>query len=82
MNSPRGGYFIWSHLSGIDNMRSFIEYAVKSHGISATPGYVFFTEPGEGEDTMRFSYAKVSAEMAAEGAKRLAEAYDAYTKKA
>lgn len=80
MNSPKGGYFIWSRLPGIDNMRSFAEYGVKSHGISVTPGYIFFTAPGQGEDTLRFSFAKVSPEMAEEGCNRLAKAYDSYTK--
>lgn len=81
MNSPKGGYFIWSRLPGIDNMRSFAEYGVKSHGISVTPGYIFFTAAGQGEDTLRFSFAKVSPEMAEEGCNRLAKAYDSYIKK-
>ena len=80
MNAPRGGYFLWARLPGIDNMKNFCEYAIKNHGISVTPGYIFFTEPGMGADTLRFSYAKVSPEMAVEGSKRLATAYDAYTK--
>ncbi len=80
MNSPRGGYFLWASLPGIDNMRAFAEYAIKNHGISVTPGYIFFTEPGRGEDTLRFSYAKISPEMAVEGSKRLAAAFDAYVK--
>ena len=81
MNAPRGGYFLWTRLPGIDNMRQFAEYAIREHGISVTPGYIFYTEPGQGGDTLRFSYAKVSEEMAAEGCRRLAAAYDAYTSK-
>jgi 2-aminoadipate transaminase len=81
MNSPKGGYFIWSTLPGIDDMRSFAEYAIKEHKISVTPGYIFFTEPGRGLDTLRFSFAKISPEMAKEGCERLASAYDSYVKK-
>ena len=80
MNSPRGGYFIWSRLPGIDNMRKFAEFAVMTHGISVTPGYIFFTVPGQGRDTLRFSFAKVTPEMAEEGCARLARAYDNYPK--
>lgn len=78
MNAPRGGYFLWARLPRIDNMRKFAEYAIKEHKISVTPGYIFFTEPGSGGDTLRFSYAKVSPEMAKKGSKRLAAAFDAY----
>lgn len=81
MNSPRGGYFIWSTLPGIDDMRNFSEYAIREHKISVTPGYIFFTEPGRGLDTLRFSFAKISPEMAKEGCERLASAYDSYVKK-
>lgn len=78
MNSPRGGYFLWARLPRVENMREFAEYAIKEHKVSVTPGYIFYPKEGMGSDTLRFSYAKVSPEMAVEGCQRLARAFDAY----
>jgi len=78
INLPKGGYFIWSHLPGIINMKDFVEYSIINYGVSVTPGYIFYVKSGQGLDTLRFSFAKVSQKEISEGCERLARSYDSF----
>ena len=42
------------------------------------PGSIFYSKPGQGMDTLRFSFARIGEETAEEGCRRLALAYDNY----
>lgn len=78
MNSPQGGYFIWASIPGIDDMYKFCNYAIKKHGVSVVPGCIFFLDPSQGRNSLRFSFANITPEMATSACIRLAYAYDEY----
>lgn len=77
---PDGGFFLWGRIPGLDDMIGFARFAIETEQIGFIPGTIFFAEEGTGLDTIRFSFAKVNAEMAEEGARRLARALKAYRK--
>lgn len=78
---PLGGFFLWGRIPGLEDMVDFARFAIETEKIGFIPGTIFFAEEGTGLDTIRFSFAKVSPEMAEEGAQRLARALKAYRKR-
>jgi 2-aminoadipate transaminase len=76
---PEGGLFLWGRISGLNDMVRFARFAVETEKIGIIPGTIFFPTTGEGLDTIRFSFAKVTPEMAEEGALRLARALRTFT---
>ena len=79
-NYPKGGFFMWGEAEGVDDMRAFARYAVTEKKIGIIPGSAFFTqdESEKGKHAFRISFAKVSPDLAEEGARRLAEAFADY----
>lgn len=78
INYPTGGLFVWSQMPGIKDDVDFVKYAIKNYGVSVMPGSIFYSKPGQGMDTLRFSFARIDEETAEEGCRRLALAYDNY----
>lgn len=76
---PEGGFFLWGRIPGLNDMVRFARFAVETEKIGIIPGTIFFPEKGKGLDTIRFSFAKVTPEMAEEGALRLARALRTFT---
>ena len=40
-NRPKGGFFLWGELPGIDDMKAFARFAVEKHKIGIIPGSAF-----------------------------------------
>lgn len=74
LSVPLGGFFLWGSCPGIKDMFSFARYAATEKGVGFIPGRFFYPLPGEGEETIRFAFAKVTPEQSAEGARRFREA--------
>lgn len=75
---PEGGFFLWGRIAWLDDVVSFARYAITEEKIGFIPGSIFFADEADGRGTVRFSFAKVSPDLAREGAKRLARAMKAY----
>ncbi len=80
-NFPCGGFFLWAEAPEIDDMRSFARFAVTDKKVGIIPGSAFYTMDNawKGKNAFRISFAKVKPEEAAEGVKRLAEAFRDYS---
>jgi 2-aminoadipate transaminase len=66
--TPRGGFFSWLTLPGIDT----VELAARAveQGVAAVPGTLFFPD-GRGRDGLRLSFSLVGEEQVDEGIARL-----------
>jgi 2-aminoadipate transaminase len=72
MVKPAGGFFIWARLpEGFDTLASF-QTAIDAK-VAYVPGSVFYTRPGQGLNTVRFSFCAVEEAKLREGAKRLGQ---------
>lgn len=67
--TPRGGFFSWLRLPGVDANELARRAAEQLVGI--VPGALFFPD-GRGEDSVRLSYSLVGEEQIDEGVERLA----------
>lgn len=72
--APGGGFFLWGRVPWIRDMGRFAYFAIRNEKVAIIPGDIFFPERGQGMDTIRLSFSKVTPAMAEEGAKRLGEA--------
>jgi len=77
-NIPEGGFFIWGRADHIKDMTSFAKYAVEEKGVGIIPGSAFYSQQEMDSSTFRLSFAKVSPQLAEEGARRLASAFREY----
>ncbi len=75
---PEGGFFLWGRIPGLEDMIGFARYAIEAEKVGVIPGTIFFPEENSGLETIRFSFAKVTPDMAEEGARRLAKALIAF----
>ena len=66
--TPRGGFFSWLTLSGVDG----VELAGRAveHGVAVVPGMLFFPD-GRGAESLRLSYSLVDEEKIDDGIARL-----------
>jgi DNA-binding transcriptional MocR family regulator len=66
--TPRGGFFSWLTLPGIDA----VELAGRAvdHGVAAVPGTLFFPD-GRGGESLRLSYSLVDEDKIDDGIARL-----------
>ena len=66
--TPRGGFFSWLTLPGVDT----VELAARAaeQGVAAVPGTLFFPD-GRGADSLRLSFSLVDEERIDEGIARL-----------
>jgi len=78
INVPSGGFFIWGKIPWIRDIERFVLFAMKEEKVAVIPGTHFFPEKGKGMDALRFSFARVTPEMAEEGAKRMRDALIKY----
>ncbi len=80
-NYPSGGFFVWAEAPFVDDVKSFARFAVTEKKIGIIPGSAFFTqdEADKGKNSFRISFAKVSPDVAKEGALRLADAFKSYS---
>jgi 2-aminoadipate transaminase len=78
INVPSGGFFIWGKIPWIRDIERFVLFAMKEEKVAVIPGMHFFPEKGKGMDALRFSFARVTPEMAEEGAKRMRDALIKY----
>lgn len=69
--SPRGGFFLWIEMPGIDD-RELFERAIKEK-VSFVPGSAFFVD-GQGHEFARLSFSGISHSQLEEGIARLAAA--------
>ena len=67
--TPRGGFFSWLTLPGID-ARELASRGVEQ-GVAAVPGTLFFPDP-RGAESLRLSYSLVDEQKIDEGIERLA----------
>jgi len=77
---PKGGFFIWGRIPEIKDMQDFARFCIMEEKVAFIPGDIFFAEPSNGRDTIRFSFAKTPPEKAIEGCKRLGFALKKYLK--
>ncbi len=70
---PEGGMFVWVETPGIDTEKMYWE-AVKEN-VAYVPGKFFFTEKGEGLDTMRLNFTNVKEEKIEAAIKILGELF-------
>jgi aspartate/methionine/tyrosine aminotransferase len=67
---PDGAFYVYADVSGLtDDSRAFAAEILEKAGVAVTPGLDF--DPERGATTLRFSYARTSADIA-EGLARLA----------
>jgi 2-aminoadipate transaminase len=67
--TPRGGFFSWLALPGINTVD--LAGRAAEHGVAAVPGTLFFPD-GRGADSLRLSFSLVDEEEIDEGIARLA----------
>lgn len=73
--SPRGGFFLWTHLpAGVD--AAALLPVAQQHGVIYVTGDAFFVD-GEGADFLRLAFSAPSHDRIREGVKRLAAAVSA-----
>ncbi len=77
---PGGGFFLWGTCTGVSDMLGLARYAALEKKVGFIPGRFFYPEEGNGENTIRFAFAKVKPEQAVEGARRFREALDDFPK--
>ena len=70
--SPRGGFFLWTHLPPGVDAAALLPVAQK-HGVIYVTGDAFFVD-GEGADFLRLAFSAPSHDRIREGVKRLAAA--------
>jgi 2-aminoadipate transaminase len=75
---PKGGFFIWGRIPMIKDMHDFARFCIMEEKVAFIPGDIFFAEPSNGKDTIRFSFAKTPPEKAIEGCRRLGSALKKY----
>jgi len=76
---PRGGFFLWGDMAGLDDAEAFAKFAVEEEGVGIIAGKVFSAEPEKVRNgALRLSFAKVSPEEAEEGCRRLERALSKY----
>jgi len=75
---PKGGFFLWGTCEGIRDMSGFARYAALQKKVGFIPGRFFFPIEGEGEDSIRFAFAKATPEQSQVGAARFADALRNY----
>jgi DNA-binding transcriptional MocR family regulator len=66
--TPRGGFFSWLTLPGVDAVE--LARRAAEQGVAAVPGTLFFTD-GRGADSLRLSFSMVDEERIDEGIARL-----------
>jgi 2-aminoadipate transaminase len=69
--SPRGGFFLWIEMAGIDDRKLF-DRAIEEK-VSFVPGSAFFVN-GEGHEFARLAFSGISHEQIEQGIARLAAA--------
>lgn len=74
LSVPSGGFFLWGTCRGIQDMLAFARYAATERKVGFIPGRFFYPKEGEGEESIRFAFAKVKPEQSREGAARFAAA--------
>ena len=68
---PEGAFYIYADVSHLtDNSVNFAAEILEKAGVAVTPGLDF--DPDRGTRTLRFSYARATADIA-EGLRRLTE---------
>lgn len=67
---PKGGFFFWGELHGVNGV-DLSYLAAAKHKVAVIPGEIFFSKPEEGRFWMRLSFAKVGEEKIIDGVKRL-----------
>lgn len=68
---PQGGMFVWA--AGPEGLDTDALYAkAVERKVAYVPGQYFFTEPGEGRNTMRLNFSNVDEEAIRSGIKTLA----------
>ena len=69
--TPFGAYYIMCDISGFDfaNDTAMAKHLVEEIGVGAVPGSSFFSTPGQGENLIRFCFAKKPATLIAAGEK-------------
>ncbi|MEA3508804.1 MAG: PLP-dependent aminotransferase family protein [Synergistota bacterium] len=77
-NRPEGGFFLWGRVNGVEDAEDFARFAIKEGKVAIVPGTGFFPASGQGLDTIRMSFSKVTPEIAEEGASRLGRALRQY----
>jgi 2-aminoadipate transaminase len=78
LSVPKGGFFLWGTCEGIQDMFEFARYAALEKKVGFIPGSFFYPTEGDGEDSIRFAFAKVSPEQSRVGAARFADALETY----
>lgn len=78
LSVPKGGFFLWGTCRGIRDMFAFAKYAALEKKVGFIPGRFFYPTVGEGEDTIRFAFAKVTPEQSMEGSRRFREALESF----
>lgn len=71
---PGGGMFLWARLTGGGDASELLSRALEE-GLAFVPGAEFHEE-GAGRDTLRLNFSHSSEERLAEGAARLARAFE------
>jgi 2-aminoadipate transaminase len=66
--TPRGGFFSWLTLPGIDAVE--LTARAVDHGVAVVPGMLFFPD-GRGTDSLRLSFSLVDEEQIEDGVARL-----------
>jgi 2-aminoadipate transaminase len=69
---PRGGYFVWIRLPGVDTAALLPE--ALQQGVAYVPGCHFFVDPAQGRHHLRLSFSYVAEPDLDEGVRRLAAA--------
>ena len=69
---PDGGMFIWAEGPEGSDMEAVYHKAV-AKGVAYVPGKAFFTEEGEGIETVRLNYTMINEETIVRGVKILSE---------
>jgi 2-aminoadipate transaminase len=69
--TPRGGYFIWLRLPGVDS--AALAAHADAHGVSFLPGHLFGVD-ADHREYLRLAFSRYDERTLAEGAARLAQA--------
>jgi 2-aminoadipate transaminase len=72
-SKPEGGMFIWAEgPQGLDTLALY-EEAI-ANNVAFVPGKYFYTEPGEGQETMRLNFTMADEETLRQAVERLGKA--------
>lgn len=69
---PEGGMFLWATGPAGMDMEDLYRQAIKSN-VAFVPGKYFFTDPGEGHETMRLNYTMADEQTISQAIKTLSE---------